>query len=438
MPRTPKKRGRPRTYDTPEDKARHDVVAKHARRRLRKQPTHDNLRFQIYVSPQIGASPLKPSQDHQSCETNLLGGPPKVDSSWNRTESPTSSIDAVLAGGEQSPQSSSGNDLVSPCPQRLGNLSGLRTVMGSFPTSQGGPAEILLPSSSGGVPSDRTSHAAGDDDMSVDSDHELCHISNVSSPRQAVDPPYEKGDDTTSSWIVCEDDLSKPQNDGNIRECAEEIMSDLESNPGNTWEPDSSSESDVSDMRSEAEIVDDDDENISVSLESDIYSAKCFLERNWGYTCGCEEDEEEDEIEYTDNDEPQAHGMLDMVDYWQGLGVPDSIGRTSPHAEVGRSDDAQLDWSSILSGGDSRPKLDIQILQSSSPDVQRTWDVDSVISWATCLSINRSWIRSMSYSDKRPLVISEHFNWSLTGQAGSARVETRRSHPLCNGGIAYA
>lgn len=159
--------------------------------------------------------------------------------------------------------------------------------MGSFSTSQGGPVEILLPSSSGGFPSDRTSHAAGDDDMSVESDHELCHISNVSSPRQAVDPPYEKGDDRTSSWIVCEDDLSKPQNDGNIRECAEEIMSDLESNPGNTWEPDSSSESDVSDMRSEAEIVDDDDddeENINVSLESDIYSAKCFLERNWGYT----------------------------------------------------------------------------------------------------------------------------------------------------------
>ncbi|KAH7228439.1 uncharacterized protein BKA55DRAFT_583658 [Fusarium redolens] len=191
MPGTPKKRGRPRKYDTPKDKARHDVVAKRARRRLQKQPTHDNIRFQIYVSPQIGASPLEPSQeDNESNETNLLGDPPEADSSWNRTESPTSSIDAVVAGGEQSPQSSSGNDLVSPCSQRLCNLTGPRIVMGSFSTSQGGPAEILLPLSSDGVPSDRTSHAAGDDDKSVESDRELCHISSVSSPRQAADPPY--------------------------------------------------------------------------------------------------------------------------------------------------------------------------------------------------------------------------------------------------------
>jgi hypothetical protein len=44
----------------------------------------------------------------------------------------------------------------------------------------------------------------------------------------------------------------------------------------------------------------------------------------------------------------------------------------------------------------------------------------------------------MRYSDNKPLVSSEHFDWNLTGQAGSARVETRCSHPLRNGGIAYA
>ncbi|KAH7187211.1 hypothetical protein DER44DRAFT_816631 [Fusarium oxysporum] len=44
----------------------------------------------------------------------------------------------------------------------------------------------------------------------------------------------------------------------------------------------------------------------------------------------------------------------------------------------------------------------------------------------------------MRYSDDKPLISSEHFNWNLTGQAGSARVETRRSHPLRKGGIAYA
>ncbi|WKT43820.1 hypothetical protein QSH57_008673 [Fusarium oxysporum f. sp. vasinfectum] len=35
MPGIPKKRGRPRKYGTPKDKAKHDIVAKRARRRLR-------------------------------------------------------------------------------------------------------------------------------------------------------------------------------------------------------------------------------------------------------------------------------------------------------------------------------------------------------------------------------------------------------------------
>jgi hypothetical protein len=186
-------------------------------------------------------------------------------------------------------------------------------------------------------------------------------------------------------------------------------MSDLESQPENAWEPDSSSESDVSDMRSEVEI-DDEDERISVSLESDIHSAKCFLEKNWGCNCDCDEEEEEEEteIEYNDDNEPQVHGLLDMVGYWQGLAVPDSIGRASPHAEVGESDGAQLDWSSILSGGDNRPKLDIQISQSSSPDIQRTWDVDSIISWATCLSINRGLYVSYHSPPTRNLASNMH------------------------------
>lgn len=212
MPRTPKKRGRPRKYGTLKDKARHDIVAKRARRRLRKQSAHDNIRFQIYVSPQTEVSPPKPSQDIESYETNPLGDPPEPDSSLNRAESPTSSIDAVVAGGERSPQSIEGNDLASPCLQLLGNASGPHTVRASFSTSQEGPAEILLPSSLDGVPSDPTSHAAGDDDICVESDCELCHISNVSSPREVEcteDLLHEKGGVTTSSYIVFEDGLGR-------------------------------------------------------------------------------------------------------------------------------------------------------------------------------------------------------------------------------------
>jgi hypothetical protein len=165
----------------------------------------------------------------------------------------------------------------------------------------------------------------------------------------------------TSPYIVFEDDLGRPRNDESTgqqeKEGAEEAMSDLESQPENAWEPDSTSQSDVSDMRSEVEI-DDEDEPISVSVESDAHSAKCFLERNWGCTCDCEGEAEENGIARIHDNEPQVYGLLDMVDYWRGLAVPDSIGRASPHAEVGESDDAQLDWFSILSGGDNRPNID--------------------------------------------------------------------------------
>ncbi|KAH7186855.1 hypothetical protein DER44DRAFT_801847 [Fusarium oxysporum] len=102
MPGTPKKRRRPRKYGTLKDKAKHDVVAKRARRRLRKQTTHDSIRFQVYVSSQTEASPVTPSQGIEPYETNLLDDPSEADSSLNGAESPASSIDAVVAGGQQS------------------------------------------------------------------------------------------------------------------------------------------------------------------------------------------------------------------------------------------------------------------------------------------------------------------------------------------------
>ncbi|KAG7000904.1 hypothetical protein FocnCong_v012943 [Fusarium oxysporum f. sp. conglutinans] len=258
MPGTPKKRGRPRKYGTPKDKARHDVVAKRARRRLRKQTTHDSIRFQIYVSSQTEASPVTPSQGIESYETSLLGDPPEADSSLNRAELPTLSIDAVVARGEQSPQSIEGNVSASPCLQLLVNMSGPHVARASFSTSQEGPAENSSSTSPDGISSNPTSYAARDDDICTEADCEPCHISNASSScedEHTADLLHENGGATTSPYIVFEDDLSGPRNDENTeqqeKEGAEEAMSDLESQPENAWEPDSSSQSDVSDMRSE-------------------------------------------------------------------------------------------------------------------------------------------------------------------------------------------
>jgi hypothetical protein len=48
MPQTPKKRGRPRKYASQEEKAKHDVAAKLARRRLRSAVVRNNNRFRPY------------------------------------------------------------------------------------------------------------------------------------------------------------------------------------------------------------------------------------------------------------------------------------------------------------------------------------------------------------------------------------------------------
>ncbi|KAH6974901.1 hypothetical protein EDB80DRAFT_830411 [Ilyonectria destructans] len=164
------------------------------------------------------------------------------------------------------------------------------------------------------------------------------------------------------------------------------VASDLESEPENVWEPDSSSDSDVSDSQSEIDI---DDNATGAPLESDVYSAKCFLERNWGRACDCEEEEEENEVGNVSRDGQPGIGLRDMAEYWRSLAVPDSIGNAPPHGEAEESDPVQLDWSSVLSGGASRPNLDIHLSQTSTPNIQRTWDVDSIISWASCLSVNR-------------------------------------------------
>ncbi|KIM93300.1 hypothetical protein OIDMADRAFT_61798 [Oidiodendron maius Zn] len=86
-----------------------------------------------------------------------------------------------------------------------------------------------------------------------------------------------------------------------------------------------------------------------------------------------------------------------------------------------------------------------QVLGWAKADLSNTWiDVGVEDTAASCNSIFlmkshclKAWIDSMKHSIQSPLVAAECFNWNLTGQAGSARVETRKTYPLRKGGIAY-
>lgn len=87
-----------------------------------------------------------------------------------------------------------------------------------------------------------------------------------------------------------------------------------------------------------------------------------------------------------------------MAEYWRGLGVIDSIGTASAVSEADEVEDedegrnmntnVELDWSAILSGGDDRLILNIEMSEYGALAIERTWDVDSIILWASCLSIN--------------------------------------------------
>jgi hypothetical protein len=129
-------------------------------------------------------------------------------------------------------------------------MPGLHAVGGSFSTSQEGLAENSSSTSSDGISSNPTSYAARDDDICTEADGEPCHISSVSSScedEHRADLLLENEGATTSPYILSDDDLGGPQNDENTgqqeEEGAEEAMSDLESQPENAWEPDSTSQS---------------------------------------------------------------------------------------------------------------------------------------------------------------------------------------------------
>jgi hypothetical protein len=167
------------------------------------------------------------------------------------------------------------------------------------------------------------------------------------------------------------------------------------------------------DSDSEPDPAPDNDQNMDAEdvLEDTPISnrllAKGFLENTWNHLCDCKE--EENALE------PGGDPMFDlkqMAEYWQDLGVPDAIGHESLPPERGEEKSPFIDWFSVLSGGDQRPHLCLEKSQHSAPHIQRTWDIDSIICWASCLSINQG-----LYLSYFPLAISEPtFMFSIKGK----------------------
>ena len=139
----------------------------------------------------------------------------------------------------------------------------------------------------------------------------------------------------------------------------------------------------------ESDLLPDNDENLSsVDVSKDTaaangLSAKEFLEKTWSHLCDCKEEEP------LESAREVVFGLNEMAEYWQNLGVPDAIGNASLSAKRDEDDNTIIDWFSVLGGGNQQPQLSLQRSQDSSPQIQRTWDVDSIMCWVKCLSVNR-------------------------------------------------
>jgi hypothetical protein len=179
-----------------------------------------------------------------------------------------------------------------------------------------------------------------------------------------------------------DNELDERQADGELQgsiQDEQDNVADLDYQAEDGFALDSDSESDHSVTSGQAEVDDHHDEN----AESNLLYAKEFLEKTWNHFCDCREEEN------MERGEQPVLNLEQMAGYWKTLGVPDSISPTPPINEANEERAPRLEWVSILNGGDNRPNLDIERSQISPISIDRTWDIDSIFSWASCLSINR-------------------------------------------------
>jgi hypothetical protein len=148
---------------------------------------------------------------------------------------------------------------------------------------------------------------------------------------------------------ISEDGLSRGREDADIsdqEEGGEGTESDFDFVSEDAFEIDSDSEPDLSLDNDEMDTEDDLDD----TTQSNSSVAKAFLEKTWSHLCDCEEENTEPGGELVFN-------LKQMAEYWQNLGVPDAIGLASLPPEAGEEESTHIEWSSVLSGGDQRPRL---------------------------------------------------------------------------------
>ncbi|PNP61155.1 hypothetical protein FNYG_14112 [Fusarium nygamai] len=399
----PGKPGRPRKYASKEEKAQHDVAAKRARRRFRSLVTRRNSRFRPYDLQSAEATYASSSERSDSLSVSRLDVLAAAAYSIQQIDPTTeqSSLSQHIPSATPSTTEISSVRWISPCPQpSCDAYSGQAGCHKPAPTSESSEAR----------PVSSLKTISGSDELFTNDDSTMNRIS-PSSPLHVAEPSDADSGDSMQSFLGHTNDRaeSEIEREDSAGHCMiggvsstlqgigkiqgrDSVVEEVTSNYGFSdisSEMDSDMESDSSSAQSEEESHNEPD----VVPESDHALAKAFLESTWSRQCDCRHEAS------TALGSQNVFSLQKMTEYWRGLGVPDSIGTAPVVSEPVEVEDegeernantnTELNWSAILSGGDDRPILNIEMSQIGAPVIERTWDVDSIISWASCLSINR-------------------------------------------------
>ncbi|PON20614.1 hypothetical protein TGAM01_v210488 [Trichoderma gamsii] len=398
MPQGPKNVGRPRKYASKEEKAKQDVIARRIARRARRQPqsaymsAQGDIRFRIYTAPQTDAM-LTPSTQQTSIHS--------LDR-LNDLANSTNPADPILTASCE-PVEPHRNEAI-PCNNELlRNTSRPATRFNTgYPQLEAN--ETLQPGIPPSIEALRCNNPASAicDANDYNENNEIFLTSDYQSvyAHQApAEPPSTLEDGPGTNGHGTPENLEE-------RERGEDIIINQEEEHGTTYTnveilPNEDSESE---MGTEIDSLDEQDESGSTHELNDMSGsnlslAKQYLERAWSCLCNCGQQES------IGPDRDTLLGLSQMASYWRNLGLPDAIGPASNTTEAGEDEIRPLDWRSILSGGETQPHLCFEKSHYNIPSIQRSWDVDSVISFALCLSINRglyvSYLAPMSRNMQR-------------------------------------
>lgn len=439
-----RKPGRPRKYASKEEKARQDVIAKRARRRLQ------ICRFRVNTAPKTQIGPLPAPSLHQAYLQPLdrLSSLAEVACSVSPITTgpdllPHSVMHATTTVGlepylQRVNYPTTDNTYVSPYVLRLPPP---RSTLSMSPRPEDACTQLRHPEATSPSMSptyepmqwDGGLHGGQGDDETLGSGFragrpattdavsgEGNNLEQGTTP--LPDPLRGTGGPSTNylrdvNRVVSGDVVSSRQEEGGVdpavlEGCSSPRDSDIDPLHGNDFEVETETETE-SELESESESqsnwesgrakVQHMPREQSCTIEPSPLSAKKFLETAWNSRCRCKQDKR------PGPDASNAFDLEQMVDYWKELGVPDSMSHSSPgQARTDEHEDGDLDWCAILAGGDNRPHLCFEKSQHVAPTVQHTWDVDSIICWTSCLSINLGLYVSYSAPVSRNMQSSVH------------------------------